>query len=90
MYGGGSSYCWDCDDGGSDGSGSDLGNHHILKYHHHHQQQSPIAAPHQVGGVYMATRLFLNLCQAYIPFYLQDSLGEVAIPHVKTHKICPE
>ena len=27
-----------------------------------------------VAGVYMATRLFINLSQAYIPFYLQDSL----------------
>ena len=26
-----------------------------------------------VGSVYMATRLYLNLTQAYIPFYLQVS-----------------
>ena len=28
-----------------------------------------------VGSVYMATRLYLNLTQAYIPFYLQVSAG---------------
>ena len=30
-----------------------------------------------VALTYMATRLFLNLCQSYIPFYIQDSLQEV-------------
>ena len=28
-----------------------------------------------VGCVYMATRLFVNLTQAYVPFYLQDSVN---------------
>ena len=28
-----------------------------------------------VGCVYMATRLFVNLTQAYVPFYLQDSIN---------------
>ena len=30
-----------------------------------------------VALTYMATRLFLNLTQSYIPFYIQDSLQEV-------------
>ena len=29
---------------------------------------------YQVAAVYMATRLFVNLSQAYIPLYLQESL----------------
>lgn len=29
---------------------------------------------YQVAGVYMATRLFVNLSQAYIPLYLQVRL----------------
>lgn len=29
---------------------------------------------YQVAGVYMSTRLFVNLSQAYIPLYLQESL----------------
>jgi len=29
---------------------------------------------YQVGCLYMATRLFVNLCQAYIPIYIQESL----------------
>ena len=41
----------------------------------------------EFSKVYMATRLFLNISQSYIPFYIQDSLRvEVAIKCLKCHK----
>ena len=34
---------------------------------------------YQIAGVYMSTRLFVNLSQAYIPLYLQVSQQEVKV-----------